>query len=180
MTMFVAALAISGIPGLAGFLFEGRDSQSGIRLGAWPKPLYVDRIVSAAMTSVYMWRLMYMTFYGQPRSDVHAHESPKVMTLPLAVLAAGSALFGWLASAQWPGPSCRRASGLRHVADARVRGRGFENRKAPAVLNGLICCRGAGGNLRLPASCMKVGERRRCTTRYQTSGTLMNSTICCS
>jgi len=52
------------------------------------------------MTSFYMWRLMYMTFYGSPRMDehtaAHVHESPKTMTVPLMVLAAGSALGGWI------------------------------------------------------------------------------------
>jgi NADH-quinone oxidoreductase subunit L len=47
-----------------------------------------------------MWRLMNMTFYGKshvsPEAARHIHESPAVMTVPLAVLAAGSALVGWL------------------------------------------------------------------------------------
>jgi len=48
----------------------------------------------------YMWRLMNLTFYGQPRLDAHAaahvHESPRSMTIPLTVLAAGSVLAGWI------------------------------------------------------------------------------------
>jgi len=47
-----------------------------------------------------MFRLMSLTFYGAPRADArvlsHVHESPKVMTIPLVVLAAGSALAGWI------------------------------------------------------------------------------------
>ena len=50
------------------------------------------------MTSFYSWRLMFLTFYGTPRGDrhthEHAHESPAVMTVPLAVLAVGSVLAG--------------------------------------------------------------------------------------
>jgi NADH-quinone oxidoreductase subunit L len=58
--------------------------------------LWAVGLTTALMTSFYMWRLMYMTFYGESRSHVHAHESPKVMTVPLMALAAGSALAGWL------------------------------------------------------------------------------------
>jgi NADH-quinone oxidoreductase subunit L len=57
-------------------------------------------LVTAAMTAFYMWRLMYMTFYGEsrvaPEAAHHIHESPRSMTLPLTVLAAGSALAGWI------------------------------------------------------------------------------------
>jgi NADH-quinone oxidoreductase subunit L len=96
-TMFIATLAISGIPGLAGFFSKDEILAQvyGSALGS--KPLYVVGLVTALMTSFYMWRLMYMTFYGAPRSHVHAHESPRVMTWPLIALAAGSALGGWLA-----------------------------------------------------------------------------------
>jgi NADH-quinone oxidoreductase subunit L len=51
------------------------------------------------MTAFYMWRLMRMTFYGEERFDhhhIHPHESPWTMWVPLAVLAAGSVLVGWL------------------------------------------------------------------------------------
>jgi NADH-quinone oxidoreductase subunit L len=96
-TMFIASLAISGIPGLAGFFSKDEILNQVYGSARGSKPLYVIGLLTALMTSFYMWRLMYMTFYGHPRSHVHAHESPKVMTLPLAALAAGSALVGWLA-----------------------------------------------------------------------------------
>ncbi|GIT92926.1 NADH-quinone oxidoreductase subunit L [Jannaschia pagri] len=55
-------------------------------------------VAAALMTSFYSWRLMFLTFYGAPRGDKHthdhAHESPAVMTVPLAVLAVGSVLAG--------------------------------------------------------------------------------------
>jgi NADH-quinone oxidoreductase subunit L len=55
-------------------------------------------VVAATLTSFYSWRLMFMTFYGTPRGDRHthdhAHESPAVMTIPLAVLAVGSIFAG--------------------------------------------------------------------------------------
>jgi NADH-quinone oxidoreductase subunit L len=96
-TMFIATLAISGIPGLAGFFSKDEILAQVYGSAHGSKALYVMGLITALMTSFYMWRLMYMTFYGEARSHVHAHESPKSMTVPLIVLAAGSALVGWLA-----------------------------------------------------------------------------------
>jgi NADH-quinone oxidoreductase subunit L len=99
-TMFIASLAIAGIPGLAGFF-----SKDEILWQAYSSPigsniLYVVGLATAAMTAFYMWRLMFMTFYGEGRMDEHTrhhiHESPRVMTVPLMILAAGSVLAGWL------------------------------------------------------------------------------------
>ena len=56
------------------------------------------------MTAFYMWRLMFLTFYGEGRMDEktrqHVHESPRTMTVPLIVLASGSAFAGWLGAPQ--------------------------------------------------------------------------------
>src|ERR1035437_1985538 len=99
-TMFIASLAIAGIPGLAGFF-----SKDEIIWQTHASPLgsnffTVVGLVTAAMTAFYMWRLMFLTFYGEGRMDEktkhHLHESPKTMTVPLMVLAAGSVLVGWL------------------------------------------------------------------------------------
>jgi NADH-quinone oxidoreductase subunit L len=99
-TMAVGSLAIAGIPGLAGFF-----SKDEILWQAWSSPhgskaLWAVGTVTAFMTAFYMWRLMYMTFWGENRSDEetqkHIHESPATMTLPLQVLAVGSILGGWL------------------------------------------------------------------------------------
>ncbi|NWF85549.1 MAG: NADH-quinone oxidoreductase subunit L [Bryobacteraceae bacterium] len=99
-TMFVASLAIAGIPGLAGFF-----SKDEILWQAWSSPLgskalWMVGFATAAMTAFYMWRLMFMTFYGTPRMDEHTlhhvHESPKSMTVPLVILAAGSVVAGWI------------------------------------------------------------------------------------
>ncbi len=52
-------------------------------------------VIAAAFTSFYSWRLMFMTFYGKPKGDHHAHdhahESPLTMLIPLGVLALGAA-----------------------------------------------------------------------------------------
>ena len=99
-TMFIAALAIAGIPGLAGFF-----SKDEILWQAWSAPggskmIYAIGLITAFMTAFYMWRLMFMTFYGRPRMDektaAHIHESPASMTVPLSVLALLSIGGGWI------------------------------------------------------------------------------------
>ncbi|HWR52552.1 MAG TPA: NADH-quinone oxidoreductase subunit L [Bryobacteraceae bacterium] len=95
-TMLIGTLAIAGVPGLAGFF-----SKDEILWQAWSNGfpvVYVVGIVTACLTAFYMWRLMALTFYGESRvaPGVHVHESPKSMTVPLMVLAAGSVAAGWI------------------------------------------------------------------------------------
>jgi NADH-quinone oxidoreductase subunit L len=99
-TMFVGSVAIAGIPGLAGFFSKDEILWQVYSSHLGSKAVYVVGIVTAAMTAFYMWRLMFMTFYGESRADKHTqehiHESPKSMTIPLSVLALGSILAGWI------------------------------------------------------------------------------------
>jgi len=100
-TMLVGTLAISGIPGLAGFFSKDEILwQAYSHPHAWYRVVYALGLMTAGMTAFYMWRLMALTFYGESRVDpkvaAHIHESPKVMTVPLMVLAAGSVLAGWI------------------------------------------------------------------------------------
>ena len=103
-TMLVGTLAISGVPGLAGFFSKDEILAQVYGSAHGSKALYVVGIITALMTSFYMFRLIYMTFYGEQRSHVHAHESPKSMTIPLQVLAIGSIVMGWLAVPKLFGP----------------------------------------------------------------------------
>ncbi len=94
-TMFIATLAIMGFPPFSGFF-----SKDEILYLAFLKSpaLWVIGVIAACCTSFYMWRLMALTFWGEPRDHHaydHAHESPKTMTVPLMVLAVGSACFGF-------------------------------------------------------------------------------------
>lgn len=97
-TMVVAWLAISGIPPFAGFW--SKDEILAItygRGGAWVA-LWAIGLLTAALTAFYMSRLMFLTFWGEPRWEdgVEPYESPRSMTLPLGVLAifaAGAGLF---------------------------------------------------------------------------------------
>src|ERR1039457_3420511 len=99
-TMWIGSIAIAGIPGLAGFF-----SKDEILWQAFSSPkggtvLWAVGLTTAAMTAFYMWRMMYMTFYGKsrvaPEVAAHVHESPVSMTGVLGVLTAGSVLAGWL------------------------------------------------------------------------------------
>jgi len=99
-TMFIGSVAISGIPGLAGFfskdeiLWQAYSSKSGSQL------LWFVGLATAGLTAFYMWRLMNLTFYGKSRvsaeAAAHIHESPASMTVPLMLLAVGSLFGGWL------------------------------------------------------------------------------------
>jgi NADH-quinone oxidoreductase subunit L len=100
-TMFIGSVAIAGIPGLAGFFSKDEilwQAFSNRELGG--PILYTVGLTTAAMTAFYMWRLMFMTFYGKsrvkPEVAAHIHESPASMTVPLILLAAGSVIAGWL------------------------------------------------------------------------------------
>ena len=100
-TMFVGMLAIAGIPGLAGFF-----SKDEILWQAWSSEggayriLWFIGIATALMTAFYMGRLIFLTFFGQPRMsheiEHHIHESPKSMTVPLVILAICSIFAGYL------------------------------------------------------------------------------------
>ena len=92
-TFFLGYLAIIGVPPFAGFF-----TKEGIIEAAWDQNVVLGlcAIAGAAITAFYMSRLMFMTFFGEKRwdPDVHPHESPAVMTVPLVILAVGSAGMG--------------------------------------------------------------------------------------
>jgi NADH-quinone oxidoreductase subunit L len=96
LTFLIGTIAISGIPPLAGFF-----SKDQIIAFAFEENMFVFVILSAAsaLTAFYMFRLYFLTFHGKFRGthdqEHHLHESPKVMTIPLVVLAVLS-IFGGL------------------------------------------------------------------------------------
>ena len=93
MTMMGAAIAIAGIPPFAGFF-----SKDAILLAAYAQSpwIYWVGTITAGMTAFYVFRAMFMTFFGRYRGHEHPHESPPVMWIPLAILAALSLLGGLL------------------------------------------------------------------------------------
>src|SRR6266704_2647966 len=103
-TMFIATLAIAGIPPFAGFFSKDEILwQTWTSEGGAYRLLWIIGYATALMTAFYMFRLMYLTFHGRPRMnhevEHHVHESPKSMTGPLVILAICSIFAGWLG---WP------------------------------------------------------------------------------
>jgi NADH-quinone oxidoreductase subunit L len=100
LTFSLGYLAIIGVPPFAGFW-----SKDKIIEAAFGDNIVVGlaTLVGAGVTAFYMTRLMLMTYFGEKRwaDDVHPHESPKVMTIPLMVLGALSALGGLLLLGGW-------------------------------------------------------------------------------
>jgi NADH-quinone oxidoreductase subunit L len=97
-TMWIATLAISAIPPFAGFFSKDLILESAYNSGHFA--LWIVGILTAALTSFYMFRLIFLTFHGQSRVDPekehHVHESPAVMTIPLIVLAILAVVGGWV------------------------------------------------------------------------------------
>src|SRR5579862_2917964 len=100
-TMLAASLAIAGAPGFSGF-FSKDEILLAARSGPYANPvLYALGILTAGLTSLYIFRLLFLTFHGAPRYDVehlHVHESPASMLAPLVVLAVLSVVGGWWAA----------------------------------------------------------------------------------
>ena len=103
-TFMVASLAIIGLPPFAGFFSKDeilwRAFTTSVGAG-WL--LWLVGFITAGLTAFYIWRLVFLTFFGESRVDHevahHIHESPKVMTIPLMILAALSLVGGWIG---WP------------------------------------------------------------------------------
>ncbi len=105
LTFAMGYLAIIGFPGFSGFWSKDKIIETALV----DNPVVgLCALLGAGITAFYMTRLMLMTFFGKERwgatdsgEDVHPHESPKVMTIPLIVLAALSVLGGFLLLGNW-------------------------------------------------------------------------------
>jgi NADH-quinone oxidoreductase subunit L len=93
-TMAIAWLAISGIPPLAGFWSKDEILAAVFERGGLWQILWGVGLVTALLTAFYMTRMMWLTFFGQPRWTEEPHESPRIMTVPLMVLAGLSVVGG--------------------------------------------------------------------------------------
>jgi NADH-quinone oxidoreductase subunit L len=101
LTMLLASLSISGVPGFAGFF-----SKDEILWLAYSSANPVGRLVwfigtfVAFLTALYSFRLIFLVFHGKFRGtheqEHHLHESPKVMTIPLILLCFGAVASGWV------------------------------------------------------------------------------------
>lgn len=95
-TFIIATAALVGLPGFAGFF-----SKDEILLSAYHwhggKMIFYAGVIGVFLTAFYMTRLVAMTFFGKPKDkEIHAHESSKVMLIPLMALAALSILAGYI------------------------------------------------------------------------------------
>ena len=99
-TMFAATLAIAGIPGLSGFFSKDEILWQAFSSSHGSPVLWVIAALAAGITAFYMFRLVFLTFFGKSRMDPevekHAHESPWTMTAPLVILAVLSVAGGWV------------------------------------------------------------------------------------
>ncbi|KAB2884728.1 MAG: NADH-quinone oxidoreductase subunit L [Pseudorhodoplanes sp.] len=98
-TMVIGTLALTGFPLTAGYFSKDAIIEAAYA-GKNPMALYafIMTVVAAALTSFYSWRLIFKTFHGEPHDRHHydhAHESPLVMLIALAALAAGSIFAGY-------------------------------------------------------------------------------------
>ena len=100
--MWIGSLALVGVPPFAGFFSKDfileASFMSGTETGM---ALYLMGTIAAFMTAFYSFRVLFLAFHGEHRGEKkvldEAHESPLLMTIPMAVLAVGAVAAGWLA-----------------------------------------------------------------------------------
>jgi NADH-quinone oxidoreductase subunit L len=97
VTFGLGWLAILGVPPFSGFWSKDKVIEAAFVGEGWqPWVLGGAAMIGAGVTAFYMSRLFFMTFHGEKRwaDDAHPHESPRTMTIPMIVLALGSAFLG--------------------------------------------------------------------------------------
>jgi NADH-quinone oxidoreductase subunit L len=92
-TMISAALAIAGVPPFAGFFSKDAILLAAYHHSPW---MYWLGTLTAGITAFYVFRAIFLAFFGTYRGDGHPHESPPVMTVPLAILALLSVAGGFM------------------------------------------------------------------------------------
>ena len=98
ITFFISVLAIAGFPPFAGFFSKDEILWLAASNDHWI--IWFFAVCGAGLSAFYMFRQLFMTFYGTSRADHHTqehlHESPQVMTLPLVILAIGAVFAGFV------------------------------------------------------------------------------------
>ncbi|MBB5021757.1 NADH-quinone oxidoreductase subunit L [Desulfurispira natronophila] len=97
ITMFIACIAIAGIPPFAGFFSKDEILVTAFSHGHYG--IWLLSVITAGLTAYYMFRMFFLTFHGTPRDQYiydHAHEAPITMTGPLMILSVGAIGAGWL------------------------------------------------------------------------------------
>ena len=128
--VWIGSLALAGIPFFAGYYSKDAILEAAYAHGGVGTYGYICGTLAAFLTAFYSWRLIILTFHGQPRMDhhtwEHVHESPPVMVGPLLVLALGASCTGFLfqhafIGEGWPefwAASIGQAPGNHVLADA--------------------------------------------------------------
>jgi len=106
--MWIGSLALAGVPYFAGYFSKDSIIESAFAahtsIGTYA---FVLGVCAALLTAFYSWRLLYMAFHGPTRADhhtfEHVHESPKIMLVPMMVLAVGAILSGALLAGPFVG-----------------------------------------------------------------------------
>ncbi len=97
-TLLLASVAIAGVPPFAGFFSKDAILVAAYHHAPW---MYWAGTITAGLTAFYVFRAMFMTFFGEYRGHEHPHESPAVMTIPLSVLAFLSVVGGFINIPVW-------------------------------------------------------------------------------
>ncbi|MGB2845475.1 MAG: NADH-quinone oxidoreductase subunit L [Candidatus Aminicenantaceae bacterium] len=97
-TFLIGAIAIAGVPFLSGFFSKDAILTQAFAQGKYF--IWALGILGAVLTAFYMFRLIFLTFYGEerlePEAKKHIHESPRAMTIPLVILAFFSVVAGYI------------------------------------------------------------------------------------
>jgi NADH-quinone oxidoreductase subunit L len=106
--MWIGSLALAGIPYFAGYFSKDAILEAAYAAhSAIGTYAFVLGVCAAMLTAFYSWRLLYMAFHGEPRADhhviEHVHESPRIMLVPMMVLAVGAMLSGALLAGPFVG-----------------------------------------------------------------------------
>jgi NADH-quinone oxidoreductase subunit L len=100
-TIFCAAVAIAGVPPFSGFFSKDAILLAAHQHAPW---MYWIGVITAGMTAFYVFRAVFMTFFGTYRGHHHPHESSPVMTVPLMALALLSLGGGFINIPKWLEP----------------------------------------------------------------------------
>ncbi|UCD86191.1 MAG: NADH-quinone oxidoreductase subunit L [Deltaproteobacteria bacterium] len=95
-TFLIATLAICGVPGLSGFFSKDEILWKAFSSDHGHWGLWLVGVLGAGLTAFYMFRVVFLAFFGESRTDKKAHESPGVMTIPLMILAALALVGGYV------------------------------------------------------------------------------------
>ena len=106
LTFLMAGIAIAGVPPFSGFFSKDEILTDVFMSGNYF--FFALGLIAAFMTAFYIFRLIYLTFYSNQRYDsaqIHPHESPKTMTIPLIILAVLSVIGGFIGLPAFVGPN---------------------------------------------------------------------------